>query len=124
MCTSNCPITVVSAGDEIVSIDHPECVRAQAMLEQRESPERWTRPRLRKTNDEMWRDASWDEALASTANALIGIRETYGPESVVFAVGYTKEVRPYLKRLAQVATPKKSGRTSNVSHRRLDLPTT
>lgn len=101
MCTSNCPITVVSEGDEIVSIDHPECVRAEAMFEQRESPERWVLPRLRKNNDEPWRDVAWDEALNNTASKLIEIRETYGPESVVFAVGYTKEVRPYLERLAQ-----------------------
>jgi anaerobic selenocysteine-containing dehydrogenase len=92
---------VLSEGDEIVAIDHPECVRAESMFEQRESPERWTTPRIRNTNEDPWRDVSWDEALSTTANALNGIRDTYGPESVVFAVGYTKEVRPYLKRLAQ-----------------------
>ncbi|MFV2073349.1 MAG: molybdopterin-dependent oxidoreductase [Thermoanaerobaculales bacterium] len=101
MCTANCPITVVSDADEILSIDHPPCVRAEAMLEQRESPQRVTTPRLRQTAAEPWRDVSWDEALALAAHRLLAVRDRHGPEPVVFAVGYTKEVRPYLRRLAQ-----------------------
>ena len=101
MCTANCPITVVSDADEILSIGHPPCVRAEAMLEQRESPQRITTPRVRRTAAEPWREVSWDEVLASVALRLLAVRDRYGPESVVFAVGYTKEVRPYLRRLAQ-----------------------
>ncbi len=100
MCTDNCAITVVSDGDQIISIRHPDCVRAEAMLEQRESEQRLTSPRTRASVDDPWQKVSWETALSTTAAKLLGIREQYGPESVVFAVGYTKEVRPYLQRLA------------------------
>ncbi|MFG1691673.1 molybdopterin-dependent oxidoreductase, partial [Gemmatimonadota bacterium] len=100
MCTDNCPITVVSEGDEVISIDHPECVRASAMLEQRTSPRRWTRPRLRSRSTDAWREVSWDEALSSSVRRLEEVRDRHGPASVAFVAGFTKEVRPYLKRLA------------------------
>ena len=37
MCTEDCPITVLSDGEDILSIQHPDCVRAEGMLEQRTS---------------------------------------------------------------------------------------
>ena len=101
MCTNDCPITVVSDEDRILSIDHPECVRAEGMLEQRESPLRLTSALVRDHAGDTWRDASLDEALEKTAKALLDIRERHGPESVAFGVGFTKEVRPYLSRLAR-----------------------
>jgi anaerobic selenocysteine-containing dehydrogenase len=102
MCTANCPITVVSDGERILSIDHPECVRAEAMLEQRDSPRRLTSALLRESPGDAWAQVSWDQAISATAAKLREIRAGYGPESVVFAVGYTMEVRPYLKRLARL----------------------
>ena len=101
MCTANCPITIVSQGERILSIDHPACVRAQAMVEQRESPQRLTTPLLRESAHDAWREASWEEVLPAAAGKLLEVRDTHGPEAVVFAVGYTKEVRPYLLRLAR-----------------------
>ncbi len=100
MCTDNCAITVVSDGDQIISINHPDCVRAEAMLEQRESEHRLTSPRIRASVDDPWQDVSWETALSTTAAKMLEIRDKYGPQSVAFAVGYTKEVRPYLQRLA------------------------
>jgi len=61
MCTANCPMTVVSEGERILSIDHPKCVRAQAMVEQRESPQRVTSPLIRVSAHDPWEEASWDE---------------------------------------------------------------
>jgi anaerobic selenocysteine-containing dehydrogenase len=91
----------VSEGDRILSIDHPDCVRAESMLEQRESPHRLTTPRIRPSTHHPWSEVSWDEALSVTTNKLAQIRDRYGSESVVFAAGYTKEVRPYLRRFAE-----------------------
>jgi anaerobic selenocysteine-containing dehydrogenase len=102
LCTADCPITVVSKGDRILSIDHPDCVRAESMLEQRESPCRLIKPRVRASSQHAWGEVSWDEALSVTADKLARIRNRYGPESVAFAVGYTKEVRPYLRRLTEL----------------------
>ncbi|MEW6665372.1 MAG: molybdopterin-dependent oxidoreductase [Thermodesulfobacteriota bacterium] len=43
---------------------------------------------------------SWDEALDTIAGSLLKIKEESGPESVAFFAGYTKWMRPFLKRLA------------------------
>lgn len=42
---------------------------------------------------------SWDKALDTVAQRLLKIKAESGPESVVFFAGYTKWMRPFLKRL-------------------------
>ncbi|MBR3403122.1 MAG: molybdopterin-dependent oxidoreductase [Parasporobacterium sp.] len=42
---------------------------------------------------------SWEEALDTIAQKLSEIREAYGPESVAWFTGYTKWIRPWLRRL-------------------------
>jgi anaerobic selenocysteine-containing dehydrogenase len=100
MCAFDCPITVDSHGSEVVAIDHPGCVRATALGEQRESDKRLLHPQLRDGADDAWRTVAWSDAVSQTARRLLDIREKHGPQAVAFAVGYTKEVRPYLQRLA------------------------
>ncbi len=100
MCAFDCPITVHSNGSEIVKIDHPDCVRATAIKEQRESDKRLLHPQLRASADDAWQTVSWSDAVDETARKLTEIREIHGPQAVAFAVGYTKEARPYLQRLA------------------------
>lgn len=43
---------------------------------------------------------SWDDALGTIAERILKIKKETGPESVVFFTGYTKWMRPFLKRLA------------------------
>ena len=43
---------------------------------------------------------SWEEALDAIAERLLRIKQESGPESVAFFAGYTKWMRPFLKRLA------------------------
>jgi anaerobic selenocysteine-containing dehydrogenase len=43
---------------------------------------------------------SWDEALDTITTRLLKIKEETGPEGVVFYAGYSKWMRPFLKRLA------------------------
>jgi anaerobic selenocysteine-containing dehydrogenase len=100
MCAFDCPITVDSVGAEIVHIAQPGCVRATAIQEQRESDKRLLHPQVRDRANDAWRTLGWTEAVSQTAGRLLEIREKYGPQAVAFAVGYTKEVRPYLQRLA------------------------
>ena len=100
MCTTNCPITVVSQGDEILDISHPECVRATAMLEQRESDKRLVHAMIRDRAEDDWRMVSWDDAIADAAGRLDAIRRNDGADKVAFVVGYTKESRPYMRRIA------------------------
>ena len=101
MCSDDCPITVVSDGDRVISIDHPACVRASGMREQRESTARLVTPLVRDSSHAVWTEASLDEALEKTAKALLTIRYRHGPEAIAFAIGFTKEVRPYLSRIAR-----------------------
>ena len=99
-CAFDCPITVDSEGAEIINIKHPGCVRATAIGEQRESNLRLLHAQVRASAGDEWRTVTWADAVADTARRLMDIRDKHGPQSVVFAVGYTKEVRPYLQRLA------------------------
>ncbi len=101
MCSLDCPITVVSDEDRILSIDHPECVRAEGMIEQRESPDRLLSASIRRSYTDDWSTVPLEQALDRTAEVLLNIRERHGPQAVAFAVGFTKEVRPYLSRLAR-----------------------
>lgn len=99
-CAYDCPITVISEGEEVISVAHPDCVRAEAMLEQRDSERRLIRPQIRASSSDDWRNVSWRDAISHGAKKLREIRDRYGPDAIAFAVGYTKEVRPYLQRLA------------------------
>jgi len=100
MCTEDCPITVVSDGDHILSIEHPDCVRAEGMLEQRTSRFRWINPRVRPRPQDPWKNVSRGEAVSVVARRLLEVRERHGPQAVAFVAGFTKEARPYLQRLA------------------------
>lgn len=100
MCTADCEIRVSTDGDEIHALEMPDCVRGHAMLEHRDAPDRLLHPMLRRSRSAAWSRATWDASLDDLATSLLACRREHGPESVVFAVGYTKEVRPYVQRLA------------------------
>jgi len=100
MCTEDCPITVLSDGEDILSIQHPDCVRAEGMLEQRTSRLRQVNARIRSSLQDPWREVSRGQAVSATARALLEVRERYGAQAVAFVAGFTKEARPYLQRLA------------------------
>jgi anaerobic selenocysteine-containing dehydrogenase len=70
------------------------------MQEQRNSDKRLLHPQVRASADDDWRRVSWQEVISHSAGKLSDIRDKHGPDSVAFVVGYTKEVRPYLQRLA------------------------
>jgi anaerobic selenocysteine-containing dehydrogenase len=100
MCTRDCPITIEGEGEEVHFVLHPDCVRAEGMLEQRNSSRRQIRARIRPSPGERWRETSHGEAIADVVRRITDVRDRYGPGAVAFVAGYTKEARPYLKRLA------------------------
>lgn len=52
-------------------------------------PDRITRP-LRKVGENEWEPISWEDALTIVAEELNGIKEEYGPESVLFLHGTSR----------------------------------
>lgn len=105
MCSHNCEIHVSSRVEKgsnektVTEIALPDCVRGSAMIEHRESDVRLLNPEIRDQNGDLQK-ASWQQSIASIADNLKKVRDKYGPEAVAFMVGYTKEPRPYMQRLA------------------------
>ncbi len=105
MCSANCEIHVHSRVAEgtnkkiVTEVALPDCTRGSAMIEHRESDVRLLNPEIRDSNGN-WQAASWDKTIREIATRLNAVKDKYGPQSVAFMVGYTKEPRPYLQRLA------------------------
>jgi len=101
MCSANCEVHVHTRIEEgsnekmVTGVALPDCVRGSAMIEHRESNKRLLDPEIRGDNGE-WQKASWDESIKTIASRLKEVSDKYGPDSVAFLVGYTKEPRPYL----------------------------
>ena len=56
--------------------------------------------RVGKRGEGKFEPISWNEAMDILVERLNTIKQQYGAESVMFATGFTKFMRPYLKRLA------------------------
>ncbi|MCJ7595519.1 MAG: molybdopterin-dependent oxidoreductase [Desulfobacterales bacterium] len=87
--------------------DHPHsagtlCSKGAASREYIYHKDRLRTPLLRKGPKGLgqFEPISWEEALDRTADKLLKIKKKTGPESVAFFVGYTKWMRPFVKRLA------------------------
>jgi anaerobic selenocysteine-containing dehydrogenase len=78
------------------------CSKGAASRQYVYSRDRLRTPLLRKgkRGSAEFEPISWDEALDRIAQRLLKIKEKFGPETVVFYVGYTKWPRPFVKRLA------------------------
>ena len=96
MCISRCGViaTVEDGRFNKVSVDpeHPNgciCIKGTAAPEIVYSPDRLQHPmkrtRPKGAPDPGWEPISWDEALAMAASRLTEIKNTDGPESVVFS---------------------------------------
>ena len=107
MCTNSCPIKVHVQDGRATHVEHLKqttastCPRWKAQLDFIYHPERLLYPQKRIGNRGEGNLAriSWDEALDSAAERLKSIKDKYGPEAVVFYVGYPKDPRPYFHRL-------------------------
>ena len=107
MCTYSCPTKIHVQNGKAVKVDIADtkaahCPRWKAQLDFIYHPNRLQHPvkRAGKRGGNSWKRISWDEALDTVADELQKVKDTYGPESVVFWIAYTKEPRPYFHRLA------------------------
>jgi anaerobic selenocysteine-containing dehydrogenase len=89
------------------SKDHPHsqgtlCSKGSASRQYIYHKDRIRTPLMRRgeRGSDDFEPVSWDEALGTVAETLLRIKEETGPESVVFFAGYTKWMRPFLKRLS------------------------
>jgi anaerobic selenocysteine-containing dehydrogenase len=87
--------------------DHPWnqgrlCARALAMTQYIEHPDRLRRPlkRMGKRGEGHWEEISWDEAFDFIEKKMRGIREDFGPESVIFSMGTGRDIGPWICMLA------------------------
>lgn len=108
---SHCGIDAYVRGGEIIRVqgskEHPHnagtlCSKGSASRQYIYHKDRLRRPLLRRgeRGSGSFVPISWDEAMQIISERLLKIRDEYGPESVVFFVGYSKWMRPFVKRLA------------------------
>ena len=102
-CDANCVFRVErDASGAIRRLQGPPCLRGTGQLGRQNHPDRLLYP-LKQTGQRghgTFERIDWDEALDTIAERLKDLRQRYGPESVGFFAGYTKEARPFLQRLA------------------------
>ncbi|MBZ0289615.1 MAG: molybdopterin-dependent oxidoreductase, partial [Anaerolineae bacterium] len=96
MCVWRCGLLAKVRDGRVVKLDgnpdHPHsrghlCVRGQSGLFNTYDPDRVLHPLIRvgKRGEGRFRRVSWDEALDYTAGRMLDIKQTYGPEAMVFS---------------------------------------
>lgn len=100
-CTRDCPntcglVATVEHG-RLVSLkgdpNHPytrgvACAKCARYIDRVYSPERITHPLIRASRSAPWRRATWDEVLDLIAERMTQIRDTSGPEAILYYQGY------------------------------------
>ncbi len=99
MCAYDCPChVIVDKTGAAKGVEGQLCRRGRHQIDLQYHEERLLYPLLREIDK--FRRITWDEALDRIATRLLSIRNTYGPESVLFFAGYPKEGWPLLQRLS------------------------
>lgn len=116
-CHSRCGVILEVEGGRLKKVkgdpDHPHshgytCPKGRAAPEMIYHPERITMPLVKVGGRQSakFEKTSWDRALGIIAENLLGARERFGAESVVFGTGTTRGMAPYLNRfLALFGSP-------------------
>jgi len=94
LCEAICGLEIKTKGNEVVSIkgDNNDpvshgfiCPKATAISDIHNDPDRVRQP-IKRVGDE-WHTISWEEAIELTAQKLVEIQESHGPNSVGFYAG-------------------------------------
>ena len=107
MCDNYCPINIQVTDGKAVNVEmlneraREYCPRWKAQLDFVYHPERILHPlkRIGKRGAGQYKPISWEEALDTVADKLLEIKNKNGPEATAFYIAYTKEPRPYFRRL-------------------------
>ncbi len=78
------------------------CARALSMTQYANHPDRLHHPlkRVGERGEGKWERMSWEEAFDLIERKMNNIRETHGPESMVFAAGTGRDIYPWICMLA------------------------
>ncbi len=78
------------------------CARVLAMTQYVENPKRLRKPlkRIGNRGENKWKEISWDEAFDLIEERMKGIREEFGPESVIFSMGTGRDIGAWICMLA------------------------
>jgi len=101
MCTNNCAVDLWVEDDRAVAVEGNLCPKGRANLASLNNPQRLLYP-LRRRGERgsgEWERIAWDDALDEVAAKLTKVKAAYGPEAVIFFIGYAKEPRPFYERL-------------------------
>jgi len=96
MCSTRCPISArlvdnknvsISGNDNAAPYGGKVCARGGSGHSLLYDPDRLVKPikRTGERGEGKWKEISWEEAYSEIAEKLLGIKEKYGPESVVFS---------------------------------------
>jgi len=110
-CHGGCGVLAHIKDGQLVKLegnpDHPWnqgrlCARALAMTQYVQHPERLRHPlrRVGKRGEGKWEEISWDEAFDLVEKRMKKIREDFGPESMIFAMGTGRDIGPWICMLA------------------------
>ncbi|MBA7572399.1 MAG: molybdopterin-dependent oxidoreductase [Dehalococcoidia bacterium] len=110
-CHGTCGVLAYVKDGKLVKVegdpDHPWnqgrlCSRCLAMTQYVYHPDRLTRPlkRVGKRGEGKWQEISWDEAYDLIEQRMGKIRDEFGPESVIFAMGTGRDIGPWICLLA------------------------
>jgi len=110
-CHGGCGLLAHVKDGKLVKIegdrDHPWnqgrlCARVLAMTQYVEHPQRLRRPlkRVGERGEDRWEEISWEEAFDFIEREMKALRDRYGPQSVVFAMGTGRDIGPWICMLA------------------------
>ena len=107
MCDKYCPTEIHVSNGKAVNIDmlnepaRDYCPRWKAQLDFVYHPDRILHPlkRVDERGSGQFKEISWEEALDTVAGNLLENKKMHGPKSTAFYIAYTKEPRPYFRRL-------------------------
>ena len=113
VCSRRCMVSAEVEGDNILSLRPLQeegfegcssgfCVKGAKGEAYRRRGDRLLTPlrRVGERGEGRFEAIGWDEAIEEIAERLLALRESHGADSVAFFAGYTKWLRPMLKRFA------------------------
>jgi anaerobic selenocysteine-containing dehydrogenase len=107
MCDKYCPTRIHVQGGKAIDVEMLDeravnsCPRWRSQLDFVYHPDRLRHPlkRVGERGDGRFSRITWEEALTTIADELLELKERDGAEAAAFYIAYTKEPRPYFRRL-------------------------